>query len=145
MRQRKPILFLIYALVLIVFFASISSLLKPPGLPQVEKYSEVLELFENEQVSSFSIKDGVLTLHFHEPYNGTKVAEHQLANFSVFYADLDDLIHQQRQDGILTEYQYEPSTQTHWLVSLLPSIVLFAVMMVVWFFLVRKIDRKSVV
>ncbi len=138
MRQRKPILFLVYALVLIVFFASISSLLKPPGLPQVEKYSEVLELFENEQVSSFSIKDGVLTLHFHEPYNGTKVAEHQLANFSVFYADLDDLIHQQRQDGILTEYQYEPSTQTHWLVSLLPSIVLFAVMMVVWFFLVRK-------
>ncbi len=138
MRQRKPILFLIYALVLIVFFASISSLLKPPGLPQVEKYSEVLELFENEQVSSFSIKDGVLTLHFREPYNGTKVAEHQLANFSVFYADLDDLIHQQRQDGILTEYQYEPSTQTHWLVSLLPSIVLFAVMMVVWFFLVRK-------
>ena len=138
MRQRKPILFLVYALVLIVFFASISSLLKPPGLPQVEKYSEVLELFENEQVSSFSIKDGVLTLHFREPYNGTKVAEHQLANFSVFYADLDDLIHQQRQDGILTEYQYEPSTQTHWLVSLLPSIVLFAVMMVVWFFLVRK-------
>ena len=61
-----------------------------------------------------------------------------MANFSVFYADLDDLIHQQRQDGILTEYQYEPSTQTHWLVSLLPSIVLFAVMMVVWFFLVRK-------
>ena len=138
MRQRKPILFLIYALVLVIFFASLSTLLKPAKLPQVDMYSTVLEMFEKEQVSSFSIHDGVLTMHLHTPYLGSKLVEHQLADFSVFYADLGDLIREQRHSGVLTAYQYDPPTQTHWLVSLLPTIILFAVMMGVWFLLARR-------
>ncbi len=138
MKPKKPIIFLLYALVLVIFFASISSLLRPAGPPKVENYSEVLSLFEKEQVSSFSIKDGVLTLTLHEPYNGANTVEHELANFSVFYADLGETIEQQRHDGTLSVYQYEPDTETPWFLSLLPSIILFAVMMIIWFYLMRR-------
>ena len=41
-KQLKPVAFLFYALILIIFFASISSLLRPPGPPEIEAYSDVV-------------------------------------------------------------------------------------------------------
>ncbi len=138
MKQRKPIFFLLYALALVGLFAYLSTLLKPAGLPQVENYSDVLDLFENEKVASFNIKDGVLTLSLREPYQGAAVVEHKLADFSVFYADLGERIAQQRRSGVLTSYQYHPATRTPWILTILPTILMFTIMIVVWFFLIRK-------
>ena len=55
-RQFKPVAFLFYALILVIFFASLSTLLQPPGPPEIKNYSQVVSFFEEEQVKSFTIQ-----------------------------------------------------------------------------------------
>ena len=72
-RQLKPVAFLFYALILIIFFASLSTLLQPPGPPEISNYSDVVALFESEQVQSFTYSNGVLTLEL-PPFTGRFMA-----------------------------------------------------------------------
>ena len=137
-KQFKPAAFLFYALILIVCFASISTLLQPPGLPEIEHYSDVISLFENEQVESFTIKDGVLTMKLREPYEDSDEVEHELASFTVFYDDLGDLIQQQREDGILSYYQLDPPSETPWILTVLPYLLMGLLFIVLWFFLLNR-------
>jgi len=138
LKQRKPVYLLLYLLVLIAFFASIASLLQPRGAPQVTNYSEVLELFEAGQVASFQIKDGVLSMELREPYNGSSSVSHQLANFEVFYADLGGLITEQRHAGTLQPYNYVPDAKSPWVLTLLPYLLLGALMFTAFYLLLRK-------
>ena len=142
-RQLKPVAFLFYALILIIFFASLSSLLQPPGPPEVPYYSQVVALFENEQVTSFTYSDGTLTLELREPFEGSTTVEHQLGDFAVFYNDLGDLIAQQREDGILTSYQIDPPSGTPWIVTILPYLLIGIVFIVLWFFLMNRASGGS--
>ena len=137
-KQFKPAAFLFYALILIICFAALSTLLQPPGLPEIAHYSDVLTLFENEQVSSFTIQDGVLTMELAEPYEGSTQVQHRLASFSVFYEDLGDLIRQQREDGVLTYYQLDPPTEEPWILTVLPYLLLGLLFLVLWFFLMNR-------
>lgn len=137
-KQLKPAAFLFYALILIVFFATISALLQPPGAPEIADYSQVVELFEAEQVKSFVTKDGVLTMELYAPYEGSTTVEHKLADFGVFYSDLSELIAQQRQDGILTRYQYDPPTKTPWILTILPYLLIGILFILVWVYMMNK-------
>ncbi|MCI8525402.1 MAG: ATP-dependent zinc metalloprotease FtsH [Oscillospiraceae bacterium] len=112
-------------------------LLQPPGAPELESYSQVVDLFEREQVRSFRIKSGVLTLELHEPYEGSMTVEHELADFAVFYNDLGQRIAQQRRDGILEDYSYVP-TKTSWILTILPYLLIGVVLIAVWAFLMNK-------
>ena len=137
-KQLKPVAFLFYALILIVFFASISMLLQPPGNPEIKHYSEVVDLFEQEQVKYFSIKDGVLTLELYQPYEESTTVQYELADVGIFYSDLHMLIDQQRRDGILTDYQYDPPTQTPWILTILPYLLIGVVFILVWVYMMNK-------
>ena len=137
-KQLKPVAFLFYALILIVFFASISMLLQPPGNPEIKHYSEGVDLFEQEQVKYFSIKDGVLTLELYQPYAESTTVQYELADVGIFYSDLHMLIDQQRRDGILTDYQYDPPTQTPWILTILPYLLIGVVFILVWVYMMNK-------
>ena len=137
-KQLKPAAFLFYALILIVIFASVSMMLQPEGAPEIKNYSQVLDLFEKEQVRSFQIKDNVLTMELREPIDGSTTVQHELASFSVFYSDLGELIEQQRRDGILTEYQYDPPTQTPWILTILPYLIMGILFILVWVYMMNK-------
>ena len=137
-RQFKPVAFLFYALILVIFFASLSTLLQPPGPPEIKNYSEVVALFEEEQVQSFTIQDGVLTMQLYQPYEGSEKVQHELGSLSIFYNDLGDLIWQQQADGILLAYQYEPATELPWIVTILPYLLLGILFIVVWFFMMNR-------
>ena len=89
-RQFKPVAFLFYALILVIFFASLSTLLQPPGPPEIKNYSQVVSFFEEEQVKSFTIHDGVLTMQLYQPYEGSEKVQHGLGSLSIFYNDLRD-------------------------------------------------------
>ena len=45
-RQFKPVAFLFYALILVIFFASLSTLLQPPAPPENKNYSKVVPCHE---------------------------------------------------------------------------------------------------
>ncbi len=142
-RQLKPVAFLFYALILIIFFASLSTLLQPPGPPEISNYSDVVALFESEQVQSFTYSNGVLTLELREAYEGSTTVQHLLGDFGVFYSDLGDLIAQQREDGVLTSYQIDPPAKTPWILQVLPYLLLGVGFIALWFFMMNRANGGS--
>ena len=105
------------------------------------KYSEVLNLFENEQVESFSVEDGKLTMKLKQEYKDTGLTKltYKLPAFTLFYDDLNETIKQQLKDGKITEYDVLPESQSSWLLtSLLPMLLVGIVFIVVMMFLMNR-------
>ena len=106
--------------------------------PQLD-YSQVRQLFYQEQVENFTIKsDNTLTLTLHEELDGSKTIRYRLYDFQLFYDDLDDLVQLQHGMGIITSYDYPPPETTDWLELLLPALlILAAVGLMGYLFIIR--------
>lgn len=62
----------------------------------------MLEQFQEENVSSFTVKDGVLEMTLHEPLNGAYDAIAYLDDTDAFRQDTAEMVRQQREKGTLT-------------------------------------------
>ena len=81
-------------------------------------YGEMRQLFVNEKVQSFAINDTRLTATLADKSTVTC----QLYSFDLFFNDLNDLVVQQYEKGIITSYNY-PTRSTNWLQILLPYVL----------------------
>ena len=124
-----------YALILIVLLAVIFSL--TGGNAATPTYSQVLELFENQQVESFAIKGNRLVMDLREPWEGQMRAVKALRDVTQFNIDLGDTIKRQKDMGILSEYDYAEDTSSIWL-SFIPYLLLFGLMGVLWFVMMNR-------
>lgn len=98
-------------------------------------YSDIVDLFENEQVDSFVVKqNNDLILQTKDG----KTLEFTLRSLDLFERDLKDLILKQQQEGIITEYTYEEPTQIPWWVSLLPYVVIIVLFIVLWMYVMNQ-------
>ena len=95
-------------------------------------YSEIIDLFENEQVESFCVYGDELQLTLREPYQNEIAYVRTLRDVDQFNADLGDLIREQKETGILTEYDYTEGFTLPWWASFLPYLIIFGVFAVVW-------------
>ena len=103
------------------------------------KYSDVLNLFREEQVESFSIQNDTLEMKLREPFQGQDLIKYRMYNFSLFYADLGDTISAQLEAGTLKEYDVLPESQSAWLLtSLLPMLLMGAIVIVVMMVLMNR-------
>ena len=82
-------------------------------------YGEMRELFVQEKVESFSIVDHTLTATLKD--ESTAVC--YLYSFDLFYDDLNDLVVEQHDAGIITSYNYYADHSTNWLQLLLPYVL----------------------
>ena len=83
-KRIRSVIPMLILLVLIFFLGSwLLRFLQPQGLP----YSQVLEQFQEENVSSFTVKDGVLEMTLHEPLNGAYDAIAYLDDTDAFRQD----------------------------------------------------------
>ena len=82
-------------------------------------YAQVRQLFLDEKVQEFAISDTRLTAKLSD---GSTVSC-DLYDFQVFYDDLNDLVQQQHDQGIIKDYTYHADHSTNWLQLLLPYVV----------------------
>ena len=138
MKKQPRYLFLIlYGLVLLALFAAVSRLAKTPEV-QTLPYSSVVKLFEDEQVKSFVIKDNVITMQLHSPYEGQDTARAELVDFTVFYSDLNDTVRDQYQRGIIESYNYPPYSEPSIFVQMLPYLIIGILFLAAWFILMNR-------
>ena len=102
------------------------------------QYSEVLKLFREEQVKSFTLQDGTLTLTLRADGDETKTATASIGDTEIFHNDLDALIADQAARGVLTSYNYPQSPGAPWYRTILPYALLGVGLLVVWFFLMNR-------
>ena len=82
-------------------------------------YGEMRSYFVQEKVKSFTASDERLTAVLQDDSAATCA----LQSFDTFYSDLNDLVVEQADKGIITSYNYTPSNTTNWLSTLLPYVL----------------------
>ena len=128
-----------YVLLLVILASTLFLLLRTPAQdPMI--YSDLVELFQKEKVQSFVTEgnDIVLKLHTGETDEVTgeeklETKEYSLISFSVFYEDFHELIAEQRDKGIIEEYDYKPGFTAPWWLGIIPYLLLFGVMIWLWY------------
>ena len=106
----------------------------PAGIP----YSEVLDQFRNEKVSSFTLEGSTLTLRLRGENGAKKSVTASIGDAELFHKDLDELIADQYASGVLTSYNYLPAPGTPWYRAALPYVVVGVILLVVFFVLMGR-------
>ncbi|MEA4965517.1 MAG: ATP-dependent zinc metalloprotease FtsH [Oscillospiraceae bacterium] len=101
-------------------------------------YSEAVSLFEQQQVKSFSTKDKLLTMELYTPYNGQTSITCKLASTDYFREDLGELIRAQTAAGTLEEYDYQPDTETPWILTILPYLLVGVAVVFLFVYLTNR-------
>ena len=101
-------------------------------------YSEIRRLFLQEKVSTFTVEDNVLTVNLREEVDGKTTYRHELYDFDYFYDDLNELVREQADKGIITQYDYYQDHSTNWLELLLPWLLAALVFGFLWYFLMAR-------
>ena len=127
-------LILILCLFALIFFAS--SIFRNPGSAgEAYSYADIRAFFENQQVETVQVQDHSVTLTLKKPVDGTSVVTYQLYDFQLFYDDFNDIIVEQWQEGIISDYEYPDSPSPAWMSTILTWVVVLVIMGVLWYFL----------
>ena len=132
-QQSKPTSFLVLLVVLAVALLLVSSLLTP-NTTQSLQYSDVLDLFRNEKVASFTLEGSNLTMQVRGSGDTTSTVTAKIGDTDQFRADLDDLIAEQYAAGTLKSYNYLPASDP-WYRAAAPYIIGGIVLLILFFFL----------
>ena len=95
-------------------------------------YSEVLGLFETEQVESFTLEGTTLTLQLRGAEADTAAPYARIGDIETFHKDLDKLIAAQSANGVLTSYDYLPAPSAPWYRAVLPYVLAGLALLFVW-------------
>ena len=101
-------------------------------------YSEIRRLFLQEKVSEFTVEDNILTVTLREEVDGKTTYRHELYDFDYFYDDLNELVREQADQGIITQYDSYQDHSTNWLELLLPWLLAALVFGFLWYFLMAR-------
>ena len=127
-----------YLLIGVIILAVIFYLTTPAEQKEYT-YSEIEELFRQEQVKSFCLEGDELTLNLYSPdSDGNTTIKKTLPNPTWFREDLGDLIEEQTASGVLTEYDYVKGWTAPWWMSILPYLISIVLFIGVWYLLMNK-------
>ena len=118
-------LYFLAAMLLLMAFYAFSG----TGGAAAVTYSQVQDLFQGEQVKSFYVQDGTdLYLNLQD---GT-VVRNELSSVELFREDLGELIAEQKERGILVDYDLAPVYTPPWWSEILLYVLLIGTVFLLW-------------
>ena len=107
-------------------------------------YSDIKDLYEQQKVAEYSLNTGTGDLVLKLNDSAGTVINFRIPNLSLFYSSVGEYIDQYNDahpNAHMKEDVIAPE-QTSWIVSLLPTIVLFVIIGVLWFFMWRRLSAS---
>lgn len=131
----KPFIFYAVLIIAIVFISS--SLMDHINKDEDIKYSEIIKLFENDEVKTFEVEsNNIMTL---EKTDGTKI-EYRIRDLYMFYTEIEDSL---KESENLENYDYPMPPPTSWIVSILPYVIPLLIVVLFYFFMMRQATGMS--
>ena len=133
-----------YVLLLVIMVAVIFTMTRDTEPDQIESYSQLVDLFQQEKVQSFVYRPGssanrvILEVRTGDPAMPTEQMSYDLYSFSVFYEDFHEIIEKQYAEGILESYDYETGVVIPWWASILPYVLLMGGALVLWYVMMNR-------
>ncbi len=97
-------------------------------------FSQVEQLFRQEKVESFVIRDNTLLMTLRGEPEGRNTLSYELYDFDLFYDSLGPLVEEQSARGVITSYDYQQDHSTNWLEILLPWVLTAVLIGGMWYF-----------
>ena len=141
MKNRRIIPTIVYLVLLVAVFAWVSGLFTQ-SQDQIP-YSEVLKLFQNQQVKSFVVDDDVITMNLYEPYAGQTTVTATLADTDRFRAEMDDLFVEQYNSGVLESFHFRAGKSVSAYDLILPLLIVGLVLLFVWGFMMGRANNNN--
>ena len=135
--NKRVIIFYVVLIAVILF--SVGTLLSG-AVQEKLKYSDIVEMFRNEEVKSFTIdeKNNLII----KDQKGIEYT-YRLLSVSIFYEDMNDLVQEQLKEGIIESYDYKEPTNIPWWVGLLPYLALGGLFIALWVYMIRQASGKG--
>ena len=139
MNKNKKTLSIVSYILGIVLLLFLTSLLFNMNQEEVTKlkYYEVLEMFEDDKIESYTLDLGTGALEAQVKDQKEKLS-YTVPNVSVFLSDVEKILEAKGESAAALQPDYLPIKQTPWWVSMLPSLLLIGAMAVFWFFMMRQ-------
>ena len=141
MKQRKNIPVFIYLLLLLVLLYGVMQVITLSS--QAVSYSDIVELFETEQVKSFVVRGNVIHLELHSPLNGETELQADMANPESFRAEMTPLLREQSEKGILESYDFLPEQGFTPFDLVLPLLVVGVVLLLLWSMIMMRANGNG--
>ena len=110
-------------------------------------YSQIVDLFEDQQVKSFVVVDKTITINLHNPYNGKTTLECDMADAESFRMEMWDTFQAQKAAGVLESFDFVPkktwSPISLVIIAAIFLLVICIVMLLIWFFLMGKANSNA--
>ncbi len=106
-------------------------------------YSKVVSLFEQEQVKSFLVKDGVIQLSLHSPYQGKTVVVTKIASVESFRQEMWQTIQEQTESGVLESYDFVEKEGLKPLDFFWPLLLAGMALLLVWMFIMARMNGNN--
>jgi len=123
-----------YILVIVILVATLAVLYGNNPSQQMY-YSDVIDLFKQEKVESFTIDGNVFTAKIR---GQEALVTAPIAYISLFYEDTKDMIADQKERGVITSYDYTLPDEAPWWASIIPYVILIIIFAVMWFFVLNQ-------
>ena len=136
MKNRKIIPLLVYLLVL---FLIMSWLTDGFGLGQTDlSHTQLLALFEQQEVRSFVIQGNLIELELHGTYDGKKELLSNLGDPDYFLAQVGPLLQEQLSSGVLEGYDIRAEEPITPMDLVLPLLIAGGILLLLWFILMSR-------
>ena len=135
-KHRGNLGFLLLVLLSVVILAVV---LTPAGSASGMKYSEMVQYFQTEQVTAFTLDLGTgemeMTVKGEE-----QPLQYKLGSLTLFLEDVHQYIEQYNQahPEAPMDYDYVPAKETSWFLSMLPSLLMLVAMGALFFVMMRQ-------
>ena len=137
-KQGRSIAPFIYLLVLLAVFSWALNVLGPKT--NTIPYSQLVELFQNEQVSQFWVEGNSITLVLRTPINGKNTITSGLADPEGFRSQMQSLFDRQTKSGVLTTYDFVADKTYTPYDFILPLLVAGGVLLLAWTFIMARMN-----
>lgn len=138
---RNILLYIGIPLILIMSFVAVSQISKTTN---ETKYYEIIEKIENNEISEFTLNlySGDLTYTLRD--DGKKY-HYNVASPEIFYNDVNEFLRTNNKENAdnkdkFIDYDYKKGGESSWLLSLLPNVLLIAVMLIFGYFFIRSMN-----
>ena len=137
---------IVFEVVLILLLLSASYFLVGQNNKDELEYSDIVDLFRNEQVERFEITaSNVLIIQTKAKTSGDgtitengKEVSFKLRDLALFEQDVKPLIVKQHQEGIISSYDYHPPKEQSFWINWLPLIIMVVFFIIIWFFSINS-------
>ena len=141
MKKSKLFTVLIYAVLLFGLFSLVSKAFggNDPDVP----YSDVVKLFQDEQVRSFTLEGDVILLELHKPYEEKTIITTELPYPDEFCQEMNPLFREQLTSGVLESYHIteEDGFSPYDLVA--PLLIVGGVLLFLWILLMGRANSNA--